>query len=95
MAGSALAVPGALAWVMCMTTEPRPGLADGGSGDHPDASGRYFASFVVQTTDGALPPVESEAGIDLGLTHFAVFSDGTVVAAPKFLRRADRKLKRL
>ncbi len=60
-----------------------------------DAAGRYFASFVVQTTDEALPPVESEIGIDLGLTHFAVMSDGTKVAAPKFLRRAARKLKRL
>ena len=60
-----------------------------------DAAGRYFASFVVQTTDEALPPVESEVGIDLGLTHFAVLSDGTKVAAPKFLRRAARKLKRL
>ncbi|GAA1741604.1 transposase [Luedemannella helvata] len=60
-----------------------------------DAAGRYFASFVVQTTDEALPPVESEIGIDLGLTHFAVMSDGTKVTAPKFLRRAARKLKRL
>ncbi|AGZ40833.1 RNA-guided endonuclease InsQ/TnpB family protein [Actinoplanes friuliensis] len=60
-----------------------------------DAAGRYFASFVVQSTDEALPPVESEVGIDLGLTHFAVLSDGTKVTAPKFLRRAARKLKRL
>ncbi|MGC4804019.1 RNA-guided endonuclease InsQ/TnpB family protein [Micromonospora sp. DT233] len=60
-----------------------------------DAAGRYFASFVVQTTDKPLPPVDSEVGIDLGLTHFAVCSDGTKVAAPKFLRRAARKLRRL
>lgn len=60
-----------------------------------DAAGRYFASFVVQVSDGPLPPVESEVGIDLGLTHFAVLSDGTKVAAPKFLRRAAGKLKRL
>ena len=61
-----------------------------------DAAGRYFASFVVQTTqDETLPPVESEIGIDLGLTHFAVTSNGTKVTAPKFLRRAARKLKRL
>jgi putative transposase len=61
-----------------------------------DAAGRYFASFVVQTTqDETLPPVDSEIGIDLGLTHFAVMSDGTKVTAPKFLRRAARKLKRL
>jgi putative transposase len=61
-----------------------------------DAAGRYFASFVVQTVeDEALAPVESEIGIDLGLTRFAVMSDGTMVSAPKFLRRAARKLKRL
>ncbi|MEV0155881.1 transposase [Micromonospora sp. NPDC050686] len=61
-----------------------------------DAAGRYFASFVVQTSqDETLPPVEREVGIDLGLTHFAVLSDGTKLAAPKFLRRAARKLKRL
>jgi putative transposase len=37
-----------------------------------DAAGRYFASFVVTTsTDETLPEVESEVGIDLGLTHFA------------------------
>jgi putative transposase len=60
-----------------------------------DAAGRYFASFVVQTTDEPLPPVAPEVGIDLGLTHFAVMSDGTKVTAPKFLRRAARTLKRL
>ncbi|MEV4542248.1 RNA-guided endonuclease InsQ/TnpB family protein [Micromonospora echinaurantiaca] len=60
-----------------------------------DAAGRYFASFVVQTTDQPLAEVKSEVGIDLGLTHFAVLSNGTKVAAPKFLRRAARKLRRL
>jgi putative transposase len=60
-----------------------------------DAAGRYFASFVVQTTDQPLPEADAEVGIDLGLTHFAVLSDGTKVAAPKFLRRAARKLRRL
>ncbi|MGS2615023.1 RNA-guided endonuclease InsQ/TnpB family protein [Micromonospora sp. LZ34] len=61
-----------------------------------DAAGRHFASFVVQTAeDETLPSTESEVGIDLGLTHFAVLSDGTKVAAPKFLRRAARKLRRL
>jgi putative transposase len=60
-----------------------------------DAGGRYFASFVVQTTDEPLPATVSEVGIDLGLTHFAVLSDGTKVTAPTFLRRAARKLRRL
>ena len=37
----------------------------------------------------------AEVGIDLGLTSFAVLSDGRVVRSPKFLRRAGRKLRRL
>ena len=60
-----------------------------------DAAGRYFASFVVAATDEPQPAAEREVGIDLGLIHFAVLSDGTKVAAPKFLRRAARKLRRL
>ncbi|MBW8484925.1 RNA-guided endonuclease InsQ/TnpB family protein [Actinomadura parmotrematis] len=61
-----------------------------------DAAGRYSASFVVQTEqDETLPPVDREVGIDLGLTHFAVLSDGTKITAPRFLRRAARRLKRL
>ncbi|NKE62985.1 IS200/IS605 family element transposase accessory protein TnpB [Lentzea sp. PSKA42] len=61
-----------------------------------DAAGRYFASFVVTTErDETLPTAESEVGVDLGLTHFAVLSDGTKVAAPKFLRQAARRLARL
>jgi hypothetical protein len=33
-------------------------------------------------------------GIDLGLTHFAVLSDGRKIASPRFLRRAERKLRK-
>jgi putative transposase len=59
-----------------------------------DAAGRYFASFVVETELNALPAVDSVVGIDLGLGHFAVLSDGTKVSSPRFLRRAEKKLKR-
>ena len=59
-----------------------------------DAAGRYFASFVVQATAGPLAPAGTVVGIDLGLTHFAVLSDGRKVASPRFLRRAEKKLRR-
>jgi putative transposase len=59
-----------------------------------DSAGRYFASFVVQTEPGVLPPAEAVVGIDLGLGHFAILSDGRKIAAPQFLRRAETKLKR-
>ena len=59
-----------------------------------DAAGRYFASFVVQTVPDTPPKAEPVIGIDLGLTHFAVLSDGRKIASPRFLRRAEKKLKR-
>jgi putative transposase len=59
-----------------------------------DAAGRYFASFVVEAMPGALTEAGPVTGIDLGLTHFAVLSDGTKIASPRFLRRAEKKLRR-
>ncbi|GAA1868116.1 RNA-guided endonuclease InsQ/TnpB family protein [Actinomadura bangladeshensis] len=60
-----------------------------------DAAGRYFASFIVEAgrVDGA-PAATGEVGIDLGLHHFAVLADGRKITSPKFLRRAEKKLKK-
>lgn len=60
-----------------------------------DSSGRYFLSFVVDTEPDILPELETDAGIDLGLSAFAVLSDGSKTDSPRFLRRAEKKLKRL
>ncbi|WP_409471917.1 RNA-guided endonuclease InsQ/TnpB family protein [Streptomyces sp. HC307] len=61
-----------------------------------DRSGRYWVSFVVDTDPAGdvLPPVDGDQGIDLGLTRFAVLADGTHIASPKYLRRAEKKLKK-
>ncbi|MFD8915446.1 RNA-guided endonuclease InsQ/TnpB family protein [Streptomyces sp. NPDC059575] len=60
-----------------------------------DSAGRYFASFVVETgPEEVLPEATSELGIDLGLGHFAVLSNGTKVDSPCFLRRAEKRLKK-
>lgn len=59
-----------------------------------DAAGRYFASFVVDVDQEPLPTAESEVGIDLGLSTFAVMSHGKTISSPKFLRRAERKLRK-
>ena len=59
-----------------------------------DAAGRYFASFVVDTEPSPLPKAEPVIGIDLGLGHFTVLSDGRKITAPRFLRRAEKLLKR-
>ncbi|GED88550.1 hypothetical protein TNCT6_56350 [Streptomyces sp. 6-11-2] len=60
-----------------------------------DSAGRYFASFVVETGPSeVLPTTAPQLGIDLGLGHFAVLSDGTKVDSPRFLRRAEKRLKK-
>ena len=59
-----------------------------------DAAGRYFASFVVEVPGEPLPETTGEVGIDLGLTHFAVLSDGRKISNPRFLRRAERRLRK-
>ncbi|MFI9584703.1 RNA-guided endonuclease InsQ/TnpB family protein [Streptomyces sp. NPDC052236] len=61
-----------------------------------DASGRYWASFVVEIdpANEILSPLDTDQGIDLGLTHFAVMADGSRVKSPRFLRRAEKKLCR-
>ena len=58
-----------------------------------EPDGRYYASFVVEREAEPLPPCDRETGIDVGLTHLAVLSDGTKIAAPRFLRKAERRLR--
>ncbi|MFJ9086065.1 RNA-guided endonuclease InsQ/TnpB family protein [Streptomyces sp. NPDC102384] len=69
-----------------------------------DAAGRYFASFVIDTdpqADAERWPADAdevagrEVGLDMGLTHFAVLDTGEKITSPKFLRRAEKKLKKL
>ncbi|WP_448315264.1 RNA-guided endonuclease InsQ/TnpB family protein [Streptomyces sp. CO7] len=63
-----------------------------------DSAGRYFASFVVETDPAAdatrMSGSEQMIGVDLGLTHFAVLSTGEKITSPRFLRRAEKKLKK-
>ncbi|MEU6805267.1 RNA-guided endonuclease InsQ/TnpB family protein [Streptomyces neyagawaensis] len=60
-----------------------------------DSSGRYFLSFVVDTEPDVLPGLRTDVGLDLGLSAFAVLSDGSRIDSPRFLRRAEKKLRRL
>ncbi|MFI1523236.1 RNA-guided endonuclease InsQ/TnpB family protein [Kitasatospora cineracea] len=59
-----------------------------------DAAGRCFASFVAEVEPGRSERTDSAVGVDLGLHHFAVLSDGTAISAPRFLRRAEKRLRR-
>ncbi|MCX0270975.1 transposase [Nocardia zapadnayensis] len=41
-----------------------------------------------------MPETDTEVGIDLGLSTFAVLSNGQRIESPRFLRRAERRLRR-
>ncbi|MFD8386009.1 RNA-guided endonuclease InsQ/TnpB family protein [Streptomyces sp. NPDC059679] len=61
-----------------------------------DPSGRYFASFVVEAEDKPWPELdveETDTGIDVGLSSYAVLRRRKI-ASPKFFRRQERKLRR-
>ena len=57
---------------------------------------QYFASILFE--DGQEKPNSSTdgktVGIDLGLTHFAITSDGSKFANPRFLTKHEKNLKR-
>ena len=59
-------------------------------------SDRWFIALAVEIPQGAVHPPRGEAvGIDLGLTTFAVLSNGEKVAAPKPLGKDLQRLRRL
>ncbi|NEU83669.1 RNA-guided endonuclease TnpB family protein [Nostoc sp. UIC 10630] len=60
------------------------------------SSGKYFASLLF---DDGQPEIEQSSqgkavGIDLGLTHFAITSDGSKFDNPRVLKKRSRNLKR-
>jgi putative transposase len=61
-----------------------------------DPSGKYYASILTENSEIA-PNVSFDGkiiGIDVGLTHLAVTSDGSKFANPKHVIRAQKNLKR-
>jgi putative transposase len=57
---------------------------------------RWFVSLCVEVQRPDPPPVTGPAiGIDLGISAFAVCSDGSVIEAPRPLVKGGRKLRRL
>jgi putative transposase len=59
-----------------------------------DTTGKYFASFVVEVNPETLPTLETSVGVDLGLTHFAILSNGEKIDNPRFQKKYERKLKK-
>jgi putative transposase len=59
-----------------------------------DPDGRYYASFVVEREAEPFPASDNAVGVDVGLASLAVLSDGTSIPNPRFLRRAERRLRK-
>jgi len=58
-------------------------------------AGQWYAIFSCEGEQAnPLPVVESEVGIDLGITHFAALSNGQFIESPRHYRKAQADLKR-
>ncbi|WP_082731953.1 RNA-guided endonuclease TnpB family protein [Sporosarcina sp. HYO08] len=59
-------------------------------------NGNFFVCFACETTKVAVPALPKKSvGVDLGVQHLAITSDGEIFENPKHLRKNERKLKRL
>jgi putative transposase len=59
-----------------------------------NSSGKFFASILCEEEISELPKSESAIGIDLGITDFAILSDGQKIDNNKFTSKMEKKLKR-
>lgn len=56
-------------------------------------AGKWYASFCCEIEAAQLPPLETEVGIDAGLTSLFVLSNGTKVENPRWYRHSQRRLR--
>lgn len=58
-------------------------------------TGKYYVSCLAEETVAEPVFQGGMIGVDVGLTHFAVTSDGEKINNPRWLRRAEKRLSRL
>ena len=58
------------------------------------SSGKYYISLLCKEEISELPKSNSAVGIDLGITNFAILSDGQKFDNNKFTSKMEKKLKR-
>ncbi len=56
---------------------------------------KYYISILVDEDIKQLPKSNNKVGIDLGITDFAITSDGEVFENPKWLRKSEKRLTKL
>ena len=59
-------------------------------------AGRWYASLTVERDEPEVKeaPKGGAVGVDLGVKQLATLSDGTVVENPRYLRKAEKRLKK-
>jgi putative transposase len=60
-----------------------------------DAVGNWYAHFSCEIEPKPLPPTDKVVGIDLGLTTFAVFSDGKEIKRQRWMKQDSKDVARL
>jgi putative transposase len=60
-----------------------------------EASGRWFASLLVDTDIAQLPKSDKQIGLDMGITSLIATSNGDKIANPKHFKQLRKKLKRV
>ncbi|SUM57366.1 putative transposase [Staphylococcus microti] len=58
------------------------------------ASGKYYISLLCKEEINELPKSNSAIGIDLGITNFAILSDGQKIDNHNFTAKMEKKLRR-
>ncbi|GGG16738.1 transposase [Lysinibacillus alkalisoli] len=58
------------------------------------SSGKYYVSLLCKEEVSELPKSNSAIGIDLGITDFAIFSDGQKIDNNTFTSKMEKQLKR-
>ena len=56
-------------------------------------AGKWYVCFSVEYTGEALPRIETQVGLDVGLTVFATLSTGEAIANPRHYRKAQGQLR--
>ncbi|WP_206923060.1 transposase [Alicyclobacillus suci] len=58
-----------------------------------DSTGRYFVSILVEEEIEQKEPVNTQVGIDLGLTDAVIVSTGQKFGNPRFFRKDEKRFQ--
>jgi len=58
-------------------------------------NGKYYVALVCEVENPKITLTNKVVGIDLGVSHLAITSDGEFFDNPKYLRKSEKQLKKL